>query len=111
MRESGLTLEPGYLLVITSKAINFPLCSCPGRERERVRTDVCYQLKLQLKVAYYLVLGHCIMSTTNHDSSLFMTVFVSYLAIILVYNYYMYWSAFEWALIQIGLRIIDSCLN
>lgn len=53
MRESGLTLEPGYLLVITTKAINFPLRSCPGKER--VRTDVCDQLKLQLKVAYYLI--------------------------------------------------------
>lgn len=34
VRESGLKLEPGYLLVITTKAINFLLQSCPGRESQ-----------------------------------------------------------------------------
>ncbi len=76
MRESGLTLEPGYLLVITTKAINFPLRSCFGKERDR--TDMCYQLKVAYYLILFFLLGRCMMCTTNHDSSLFM----SYLGII-----------------------------
>ncbi len=77
MRESGLTLEPGYLLVIiTTKASNFPLRSCFGKERDR--TDVCYQLKVAYYHLLFFLLGRRMMSTTNHDSSLFM----SYLGII-----------------------------
>lgn len=96
VRQSGLTLEPGYLLVITTKAINFPLPSCPGKDR--VRPDVCdNKLKLRLKVAYRLI-QFVFFTRLLHDEynkSWFITVHVIS-RIWLLYIYLSLLNVFEW---------------
>lgn len=103
VRESGLTLEPGYLLVITTKAINFLLYSCPGRESQNWSVLLA-EVVVQGGILFCSVflLDCCIMSTTIHDSSLCMIIFMSYLAIILVYDYI--FEHVEWQWTQLGFN-------